>query len=349
MKLETPKPNLKYYNHYRFIGLMSHPYRLLNYIKFKISKFKADINYYPLLMDIEPTQRCNYQCIMCDPTVLFKVRRKDMTFEQFKRIIDEQKGLIEVKIQGVGEPLLNKDFIKMVDYALSRKLWVRTTLNGSLLHQDDIYKQIIDTGIHDINISCDGASKDVYEKIRFGGDFENFKCNSRLINEYNASCGNKVPVRAWVVLQEENKHEFLNFPEFFASIGYTEMCISFAMHNYGRDDENSNSTDFQVTDSDFEKIIELGQRHKIAVKFWAYPKMSRSNFCKIPFQRIYLTTDMHIVPCCYIANQEIVDWGEYSNFKDVWFKKYIPFRKSHNNKTNKLFTYCEKCYSAEEH
>lgn len=35
-----------------------------------------------------------------------------MKYEDFEKSIEEQYGLIEVKLQGLGEPLLNPDFFK---------------------------------------------------------------------------------------------------------------------------------------------------------------------------------------------------------------------------------------------
>jgi len=48
---------------------------------------------------------------------------------------------------------------------------VRPT-NASLLHLRDNYKKLVDTGVNEIQISIDGATKDVFEGIRVGSVFE---------------------------------------------------------------------------------------------------------------------------------------------------------------------------------
>jgi len=340
----TPVPNKFHYNSYRTLGCLQHPKRLWNYLKFKAAKFSSTINYLPLLCDIEPNQVCNFKCKMCDPAVLFKVKRKQMTFEDFKRFIDEQYGLIEVKIQGVGEPLMNKDFLKMCEYAIGKKLWVRTTLNGSLLHKEDTFKHLIDIGIHDINLSCDGASKKTFETIRQGGIWELFLENAKLLNDYNSQFGNGTKTRAWVVIQDGNKHEFFEFPKVFADLGFKEMCYSFAMHNYGRDEENAEDTPFDFTNEDLVQVMEIGEKLGIEVFWWQHPSFTKKQFCHIPFQRVYLTTDMHIVPCCYIANQEVVDFGHYDDFKNIWFTKYNSFRDAMKDPDVEIRDYCKNCY-----
>lgn len=340
MKIDTPKPNKIYYNSYFAAGFLRYPRRLLNLLKYRLSKFSHNVNYYPMTVDIEPTQRCNYRCIMC--IISSKAQNKeDMTFDTFRKIIDEQFGLMEVKIQGVGEPLLNKDFFKMIDYAKRKWLWVRTTINGSLLHVKDNYKKLVDTKVHDINISIDGCTKEVYESIRVGGNFERIKENCKLINGYNNRV-KKTTVRAWVVLQRKNKSQFLDFPRFFAELGFREMAFSFAIHNYGRDGNNAEVTEFSYSEEDIKQVIRVSKEVGIKVNYWFHPYFEGKAFCQIPFNRVYITADGHILPCCYIANQEIIDFGAYSDFKKIWFKDYVAFRKNIKDK-NPGPPFCKLC------
>jgi pyrroloquinoline quinone biosynthesis protein E len=295
------------------------------------------------MMDIEPTQRCNYKCLMCAP---FKEKREDMAFEEFKRIIDHQFGLMEIKIQGVGEPLLNKDFFRMIKYAKRRLLWIRTTTNGSLLHINDNYKKLVDSGVHDINISVDGATKDVYESIRIGGNFDQLKENCRSINDYNNRV-TKTTVRAWVVLQKRNRHQFFGFPKFFSELGFKEVAYSFAMHNYGKEDENKEATTFDFEEEGFSKLFEICKGLGIKISFFFHPQFNEKVFCQIPFKRVYVTTDSHILPCCYIANQEVIDFGRFSDFEEIWFKKYTDFRLALKS-LPKIPSFCQECYRSDK-
>lgn len=339
MKFEIPKPNQFYYKLYMFTGMLLHPKRLWNFIKYSLAKFNPKVDYLPTMMDLEPTQRCNYRCIMCTP---FKEKRTDMSFDQFKKIVNDQYGLIEIKIQGVGEPLLCKDFFKMVDYARRRMLWVRTTVNGSLLHIDDNYKKLVDSKVHDVNISIDGSTKEVYEAIRCGGNFETLKRNCGLINDYNNKV-KKTTVRAWVVIQRLNKEQFFGFPRFFADLGFKEMTYSFAMHNYGREGGNPHVTDFGFSKEQFKKLFKICDELGIKITFFFHPSFTAERFCQIPFKRVYITTDSHILPCCYIANQEVVDYGSYDDFGNIWFSKYVRFRRGMKD-SNLLPDHCKGCY-----
>lgn len=335
----TPKPNLLYYKAYFLTGLLLHPKRFLNYCRYRMNRHSTTVSHLPLVMDIEPTQRCNYRCRMC---LTHKSKRPDMTLEDFKEIIDDQYGLMEVKIQGVGEPFLNKDFLAMIAYAKKKHLWVRTTTNGSLLDYDNNYKKLVDSGVDDVNISIDGASQSVYEDIRRGGRFEKIVHNCTHMNAYNNRVG-KTTLRAWVVLQNRNIDEIYQFPEFFAGIGFKEMAYSFAMHNYGLKDNNSEVSAIGINDLDMDRLNELAIRNKIKINFWFYPSYNTDNFCKIPFERIYLTTDKKVLPCCYVANQDVVTIGQYNDFKKIWFGEYAAIReKMMDNQT--VPGYCRRCY-----
>lgn len=344
VNIDTPKPNQLYYKAYYAAGLLLHPRRAINLLKYKAAKFSPSVDYLPMVMDIEPTQRCNYRCSMCI-TGSMNAKRPDMTFEAFRRILDEQYGLMEVKIQGVGEPLLNKDFFRMIDYAKKKLLWVRTTTNGSLLHVGDNYRKLVDSRVHDVNISIDGCTSEVYEAIRIGGDLERIMANCRLINAYNNKA-RKTTVRAWAVLQKGNLHQFFDFPRFFADLGFKEMALSFAMHNYGREGTNAEAADFSYTEEDIRRIAGLAREAGIKMFFWFHPGFPGNAFCQIPFGRIYVTTDGHIIPCCYIANQEVVDFGEYGDFKKIWFEDYTGFRERVKGK-NPPPAFCRQCHGGD--
>jgi len=45
---------------------------------------------------------------------------------------------------------------------------VRTVTNGSRLHLKDFYRDYVDTGVNEIQISFDGATAEVFEKLAFG-------------------------------------------------------------------------------------------------------------------------------------------------------------------------------------
>ena len=77
----------------------------LNLIKyFLFKKYRFDhVSYKPITMDIEPTTGCNFRCTMCQVSEENFIA-KNLDFEIFKKVVDENKQLLKIKLQGIGEP-----------------------------------------------------------------------------------------------------------------------------------------------------------------------------------------------------------------------------------------------------
>ena len=184
--IPQPKPDYWAYKNNLWMGFIKYPKRFFNFIMYKISDRRSNLPYLPIKLDIENVSRCNFHCTMCQVSDWPKNKRaEDMELEDFKRLIDEQYGLFEIKIQGMGEPLLGKDkFFDMIAYSRSKNIWVRTITNAALLHLNNNYKKLIDSGVNEVQLSVDGTTKDTFEKIRRGSKFEQIKLNCKLINDY---------------------------------------------------------------------------------------------------------------------------------------------------------------------
>src|SRR2546422_874407 len=172
-ELPAPEPaaGLDAYQRERELALATSPRRRENYEKYiRSSRRSAAVDYLPIKLDIENVSRCNFRCTMCVVSDWPKGKREeDMSLENFQRLIDEQYGLFEIKLQGIGEPTMQGDvFFEMIKYARARHIWVRTTTNASLLHVKENYKKLVDTDVNEIQISIDGADAAKFESIQIG-------------------------------------------------------------------------------------------------------------------------------------------------------------------------------------
>lgn len=132
----------------------------------------------PYSLFIDPSSACNFKCKFC---MNHKIKSPGiMDFELYKSIIDSlqqfKKPIKVIRLYGFGEPLVNDDFCRMVEYAKAsdRVLSVDTTTNGSLIDRD-YADRLINSGIDRINISIEGVNAGQYKE--FTGrtiDFEKF-------------------------------------------------------------------------------------------------------------------------------------------------------------------------------
>lgn len=352
--LPQPEPSLGTwaYELERRLALASSPRKLENYNRYLHSKRRSQIDYFPIKLDVENVSRCNYRCIMCQASDWPKGgRAADMPFEDFKRIIDEQYGLVEIKIQGMGEPLMQgAPFFEMIQYARSQHIWVRIITNASLLHLNENYKKLTDSDVNEIQISIDGAKKETFESIRRGSKFERVVENCKLINSY-ASSKNTYPTKMWVVVQKSNESELNDLVELAHDLGFRSLVFSLEIQDWGQDRwheiTDGLSARNQMTQEIAKNLISQGDRHGLKVSFWTvatkYSTSDVEKLCPWPFERAYVSSDMRIVPCCMIANPEVSDLGDARNFTRDWKgEAYKEFRQAHLE--GNIPKVCQGCY-----
>ncbi|GBD03183.1 Coenzyme PQQ synthesis protein E [bacterium HR19] len=184
--------------------------KLKNLIKALIAHFITKperVNYYPTRIYVDPTNICNLKCPLC-PTGRKEFGRKPgyMKFDDFKKLIDEiGKYLFQVDFYFWGEPLLNKEIFKMVNYAHQNKIRTRISTNFNF---DIEPEKIVESGLDELIVSLDGASDKTYSKYRVGGSFEKVISNIRKLQECKGKMGRANPRITWQFLVfAHNEHE----------------------------------------------------------------------------------------------------------------------------------------------
>lgn len=346
--LAVPKPDSARYDAMMNAGFEKYPERLENYKKYKASGKKIKVDYMPVKADVENVSRCNFRCAHClFPSYGSYSRAEDLSLNDFKRFIDDQYGLIEIKIQGIGEPFLQKDFPDMVKYASDRYIWVRTTTNGSVLHLNENYKRIIDANVGELQVSFDGATKETFEKIRIGANFDIIVDNCKKLNSYCQDIGTDM-TRMWSVLQQQNIHEAEALVEIAAEMGFKRLTMSLELRDWFNTESVAVDNNMQrlvdINDKWIENVTNKALECGVELTFWfAADRFSNENICFWPFERFLLASDKYIVPCCIIADPSIMNFGGYDDFRELWFGKvFEEFRKSHLD--GDIPQICKACY-----
>ena len=344
------------YERERELALARSPKTRENYERYQRASRGARVDYLPIKLDIENVSRCNFRCTMCVVSEWDKGRRaEDMSVEGFKRLIDEQYGLIEIKLQGIGEPLMQGDaFFEMIRYARAQHIWVRTTTNASLLGARENYKRLIDADPNEVQISIDGADKATFEGIRRGSNFDKVLENCRTINAYCRDQG-AARTKMWTVVQRANLHQLPRLVDLAAQLGFRSQVFSLNLSDWGLDtwhaiNERANAED-ALSPEQLYPLIERGERAGVTVRFWNVNEKYRvgdpKTLCPWPFERAYVASDLRVVPCCYIGNPDVYQidakLDERHSFSDVWFgHEFERFRQSHLD--GELPAACKGCY-----
>jgi pyrroloquinoline quinone biosynthesis protein E len=361
LPMPEPAAGIAYYQQERSLALSFDARRRDNFDRYaRWKKQGGAIDFFPIKLDIENVSRCNFRCQMCVVSDWNKGKRADdMTLEAYKKLIDEQYGLIEIKLQGIGEPMMMGDaYFEMIRYARARKIWVRSTTNASLLHLRNNYKKVINADINELQISIDGADAETFEKIRRGSVFKQVAANCELVNQYSRDVGVD-RTKMWTVVQRDNQHQLERFIDVAHELGFTNQVFMVNLIDWGMDkwhDRNSQITVENTLDPDrLFALIGRGEKLGIRVRFWSasdkYSAAQRGTLCPWPFERAYVSSDMRVVPCCMIGNPDVYEIGadmRGATFAEVWHSKdYSDFRQAHLQ--GEIPKICHNCYHFEEH
>ncbi len=356
MNLPRPSANREEYARIMNRGFERFPERKLNYDKF-ISFFeggeqKEVVDVFPIKMDYESSSRCNFKCTMCMLSEGNINRKPYMTYEEFAKSLEEQYGLVEIKLQGIGEPLLNPDLFKMIELTVSKDIWIRIATNASLLHINGNYKKLIDKKVGEIQVSIDGATKDTFEKIRRGSNFEQVVENATLLNTYAIQRGEIWRTSCWMLVQKDNQHEIEGMLELAAKMKFTRLTYSIALSGWGSEKwEKINAPKEAknvLTEELVKRLISRGKELGIEVTFWDVSEKfkwteKKDKICAWLFSRAFISSDMKIVPCCGIANSAAFCMGDANNFMKEWNNEvYQRMRKQHLE--GKIPKICQNCY-----
>lgn len=189
-------------------------------VKQRIEEIKGTLkrHSFPLEVIVEVTSYCNIDCIMCPQKDLTR-ERGHMDNSVFNKIADEVAEHSETKRIWpaiMGEPLKDPDILKKMEYASKKCLDIKFNTNALML-TDEIIDGLLNCGIKSFYIGIDAATKDAYDKIRVGGDYDLMVKNTEKL--INAAKKYDAKVFAQFIDMEENENEAEAFAKFWTLRG----------------------------------------------------------------------------------------------------------------------------------
>lgn len=141
---------------------------------------KGYAEFYPRYIQLEHTNRCNAQCIMCNHFYLENKGASDISEEVIKRVEPILPYCQVLMLNGDGEPFLCKNIESYI--GLYRKYGVKVSTNTNFCCVPEKIWTLFEDSFDLLNISCDGASKQTFEYIRRNLKFDVFCENLRRLN-----------------------------------------------------------------------------------------------------------------------------------------------------------------------
>ena len=113
------------------------------------------------------TYTCNLRCKHCYEDA--GANRPELSIEEACEAIDKLSEIAHTGIPALsfsgGEPLMRKDFFEVAAYAKKKIPFISIATNGTLLTKDNVAR-LKEVGVDYVEVSLDGASKEVHENFR---------------------------------------------------------------------------------------------------------------------------------------------------------------------------------------
>lgn len=180
---------------------------------------------FPTRFAVELCADCNLACAMCHHPAMRRPKGK-MPFELWRKCADEIAAIAprtNCWFSFCGEPLLEPGLLlRVLAYGESVGLQsLNVNTNGMLLDRD-VADAIVDSGVDLIVIGIDGLSKDVYERIRIGGDRDVVYRNVEyLLQARQAQSRSDLEIQVQFIEMDENEHEVEAYKAFWWERGAT--------------------------------------------------------------------------------------------------------------------------------
>lgn len=165
---------------------------------------------YPPVVGIEPTNNCNLDCVFCPRQEMTRAVG-DMQQSLFDKIVDEIAGKVDfVWLQDYGEPFLNKNVFELIRAARRRGLKTGISTNGTVM-TDRVVEGIFDSGLDYLIFAFDGATKETYESVRLGANFDHVTANIRRFLARKNERGAKIYTVVQCICMKQTRAEIRRF------------------------------------------------------------------------------------------------------------------------------------------
>lgn len=174
----------------------------------------------PTKIQIETTDLCNAKCIMCshaynDGTGIDILQ--STIIDKLEKILPFVKVIV---LHGNGEPFLKK---KITEYLKQMSQYgIKFIANTNLSIITDDLLEFFNTSFLELNISCDGHTKELYESIRRGLSYERIVKNIETVRK---KCPD-LTMKMSVVVMRQNIMFLPELVDFAGEMGFNEIILN---------------------------------------------------------------------------------------------------------------------------
>lgn len=184
----------------------------------------------PFSISVEPTTSCNLRCPECPSGLRSFTRPTGMLKEElFRKVIDELQSTLSYLIfYFQGEPYLHPQFLDLVRYAVSKKIYTATSTNAHYL-TDEMAKRTVQSGLDRLIISIDGTTQETYQSYRIGGNLDKVVEGAKNIIRWKKELKSISPFVVFrFLVVKQNEHQLEAVQNLAKEIGVDHVALKTA-------------------------------------------------------------------------------------------------------------------------
>jgi MoaA/NifB/PqqE/SkfB family radical SAM enzyme len=291
----------------------------------------------PHYLEIEVSTCCNLKCTMCEHTYWCE-KNQNMTFDQFKKILDQFPQLKWIGMTGIGESYLNPEYPKMLDYVKKKGIYVENFDNFCFVDEEKS-RQMVELGMDKLYVSLDAATKETYEKIRVGANFDKVINNIVTLDKIKREKNSYFP-ELWFhfIISKDNKHEAVQYLEMIDKLNIDVKRVQYTILLHAYPEIKDKFVEFN--DEDKKKVIEKAKELGIQVGFNVNTgdKCAEKNQCTA-WTQPFIFVDGTMIQCCSMNEQNDRAWQRKTAIGNVLEKDINEVWKDFKHPSDK----CERC------
>lgn len=298
----------------------------------------------PLCISIEPSNICNFKCVMCfhgnnecderaKPLKNMDMDCFEKTISDIKEWVDECGEKVKlIKLYSLGEPLIHPNICEMVKRIKELEICetLEITTNASLLNEN-IAEKLVDYGLDILRVSIYGVSEDqhkyVTKSVLSSEDIRKNVLYLRKYREEKKSESPKIIAKMLDTFSEENQ-KFIDSYEGVADMVGIDEPFQLPLGETGV----------------FENLYQ-GNAEAVHEQVMNTNLYSERKVCRYPFTHMTVRSDGSVVVCCSDWIKEL-KYGNVleHNLRDIWESRTLyNIRCRMLTDKGKGWEICEKC------
>ena len=302
----------------------------------------------PRSLYLETTSRCNSLCETCILTFGGREPQRDLTWDEFRQVVDQFPVLERVLLHGIGEPLLNRDLSRMVAHLKARGAHVLFNSNAITL-SERLAHALIDAGLDELRVSLDASTPATYRRVRGVDAFDRVVGNLERLGRVKRGLEVSRPsVSLWFTALRDNIEEIPGLVPLARQVGAPEIHLQRLVYNglglateeqslYGRLHEREAALITATETAARAAGVTFSASGATAPEISLTPARAGRPWsaCRRPWTLAYVTVSGNVLPCC------IAPWitGHYDGIvlgnlyretlETVWWgQRYASFRQA---------------------